>query len=349
MSANTLGKDLMRHFQTGVSYMIPVVVAGGILTSVAVIGGGTGVWEETDTFWGVLRMIGQTGLNFIVPMISAYVAYSIADRPGLAPAFITGMIALNMGTGFLGGMITGVFTGYLVNALKKIPVPDRVRSLKSIMIIPICATFIVGVVLWYVLGTPIQMLTNALSDWLKNMSGANAAVMGAIIGAMMAFDMGGPVNKIANAFGTAAYAEGAYVASTAMLLAIAIPPTIMFLATLLDRKKVLYTDAERENGVTAIIMGIVGITEGTIPFALADPIRVIPSIMVGTAVSCAMNSAFGVTNSTMMATYFGIPFTTNIPLYLLSIAVGSLVGAFMVNALKTMKHKKQQAATADEK
>ena len=193
------------------------------------------------------------------------------------------------------------------------------------------------------------MLTNALSDWLKNMSGANAAVMGAIIGAMMAFDMGGPVNKIANAFGTAAYAEGAYVASTAMLLAIAIPPTIMFLATLLDRKKVLYTDAERENGVTAIIMGIVGITEGTIPFALADPIRVIPSIMVGTAVSCAMNSAFGVTNSTMMATYFGIPFTTNIPLYLLSIAVGSLVGAFMVNALKTMKHKKQQAATADEK
>lgn len=344
MSAKEFGKEIMRHFQSGVSYMIPVVVAGGMLTSIAVIGGGQNVWNETDTFWGVLRMIGQTGLNFIVPMISAYVAYSIADRPGLAPAFITGMIAYNMGTGFLGGMVTGVCTGYLVNLLKKIPVPDRVRSLKSIMIIPILATLIVGLVLWYVIGTPITMATNALSDWLKSMSGANAAIMGAIIGAMMAFDMGGPVNKIANAFGTAAYTEGAYVASTAMLLAIAIPPTIMFLATLLDRKKILYTDTERENGISAIIMGIVGITEGTIPFAIADPLRVIPSIMVGTATTCAINGAIGVTNSTMMATYFGIPFTTNIPLYLLSIAIGSLVGAVMVNALKMMKYKKTQTA-----
>lgn len=346
--AKTFGRDLMRAFQSGVSYMIPVVVAGGILTSVAVIGGGSGVWEETDTFWGVLRMIGQTGLNFIVPMISAYVAYAIADRPGLAPGFITGLIAYNMGTGFIGGMITGVLCGYVVNWLKKLPVPDRVRTLKSIMIIPILTTFVIGMLLWYVLGTPIHFLTDSLTNWLNSLSGASATVMGSIIGAMMAFDMGGPINKIAYAFGTAAYTEGSYAASTAMLLAIGVPNTIMFLATLLDRKHVLFDDAERDNGASAIIMGLVRITERTIPFALADPLRVIPSIIVGTSITCAINAAFGVTNSTMMSTYMGIPFTTNPVLYILSIVVGSLIGALMVVGLKYAKYRKDQKnATAE--
>ncbi|WP_312093517.1 PTS fructose transporter subunit IIC [Niallia sp.] len=340
MSLKKLGKEMLNYFQSGVSYMIPLVTAAGLLTSIAVIFGGTNVWDQTDTFWGVIRMIGQTGLQFIVPMIAGYIAYAIADRPGLAPAFICGMIANEMGTGFIGGMIAGLAVGYLVNALKKIPVPAQIMSLKSLIIIPFVATAVVGLIFWYILGTPITALTEALTEWLNGMSGANAAILAAILGAMMAFDMGGPVNKIAYAFGVASFTSGGYAASTAMLLAIAIPPFGMFLATLLNKK--LYSESERDNGKTAMIMGIVGITEGTIPFAVADPLRVIPSIIVGTAAGCAINGAFGVTQETMLATFMAIPFTSNIFLYCIAILVGGLITALMVNGLKLMKFRKKE-------
>lgn len=257
------GREILNHFQSGVSYMIPLVVAAGLLTSIAVIFGGTGVWDQTDTFWGVLRMIGQTGLQFIVPMISAYIAYSIADRPGLAPAFITGMMCQNLGMGFIGGMVAGLACGYLANALKKVKVPMQVISLKSIMLIPFVTTLVVGIILWYVLATPIQAMTTGLTNWLEGMSGANAALMSAILGGMMAFDMGGPINKIAYAFGVASFSSGSFGPSTAMLLGIAIPPFGMFLATILNKK--LYDESERDNAKTAMIMGLVGITEGDDP------------------------------------------------------------------------------------
>lgn len=340
MNIKKLGKEMVNHFQSGVSYMIPLVTASGLLTSIAVIFGGQGVWDQTDTIWGVVRMIGQTGLQFIVPMISAYIAYSIADRPGLAPAFITGMIANEMGTGFIGGMFTGLAVGYLVNLLKKIPIPAQIMSLKSLIIIPFISTAIVGLVLWYVIGTPITAMTESLTTWLTGMSGANAALLGAILGAMMAFDMGGPVNKIAYAFGVASFSSGGFGASTAMLLAIAIPPLGMFLATLLNKK--LYSEEEVENGKTAIVMGLVGITEGTIPFAVSDPIRVIPSIMVGTAVASGINGALGITHETMLSTFMAIPFTTNPFMYVVAIVVGGLTTALMVNGLKLMKYNKQQ-------
>lgn len=346
MNIKKTGKEILNHFQSGVSYMIPLVTAAGLLTSIAVIFGGTTVWEETETIWGVIRMIGQTGLQFIVPMISGYIAYSIADRPGLAPAFICGMIANQMGTGFIGGMFAGLAVGYLVEALKKIPVPAQIMSLKSLIIIPFVATAVVGLVLWYVIGTPITSLTESLSSWLNGMSGANTALLAMILGAMMAFDMGGPVNKIAYAFGVASFSSGGYAASTAMLLAIAIPPFGMFLATLFNKK--LYSESERDNGKTAIIMGAVGITEGTIPFAVADPLRVIPSIVVGTAVGCAINGVFGVTHETMLATFMAIPFTTNPILYCIAIGVGGLVTALMVNILKTLKYKQMQKVTTTE-
>ncbi|MGY3766123.1 PTS fructose transporter subunit IIC [Vagococcus vulneris] len=338
MSIKKTGKEILNHFQSGVSYMIPLVTAAGLLTSIAVILGGSGVWDQTDTFWGVVRLIGQTGLQFIVPMISGYIAYSIADRPGLAPAFICGMIANQMGTGFIGGMFTGLAVGYLVNALKKVPIPAQIMSLKSLILIPFIATAIVGLVLWYIVGTPITAATETLTNWLNGMSGTNSALLAAILGAMMAFDMGGPVNKIAYAFGVASFSAGSYAISTAMLMAIAIPPFGMFLATLLNKK--LYSEAERDNGKTAIIMGAVGITEGTIPFAVADPLRVIPSIVVGTATACAVNGFFGITQQTMLATFMAIPFTSNPILYCVSILVGGLVTAIMVNALKSFKVKR---------
>jgi PTS system fructose-specific IIC component/fructose-specific PTS system IIC-like component len=337
MSSRNTGKEIVKHFQSGVSYIIPLVTAAGLLTSIAVVFGGSDVWDQTETFWGVLRLIGHSGLQFIVPMISAYIAYSIADRPGLAPAFITGIIANTMGTGFLGGMITGLAVGYLVQALKKVSFPATLQSLKAIIIIPFVATAVVGLAMWYIIGPPIAGLTELLTAWLEGMSGTNAVLLSALLGGMMAVDMGGPINKIAFAFGVASFTSGSYVASTAMLMGIGLPNFGMWLATVLNKK--LYSKEEIENGKTALIMGIVGITEGTIPFAVADPARVIPSIVVGTAVGAGVNGLFGATHSTMLATFMAIPFTDNIIGYLIAILAGGFTTALMVNTLKSMKNK----------
>jgi PTS system, fructose subfamily, IIC component len=329
------GKEISKHFQSGVSYMIPLVAAAGLLTSIAVIFGGSDVWNHTDNIWGNIRFIGQTGLGFIVPMIAAYVAYSIADRPALAPAFMCGLIAKELGTGFLGGMLAGVLVGYLVEALKKLPIPARIIPVKVLIIIPLVSTLIVGLSLIYIIGEPISAATVALEDWLRGMEGSNMVILAAIIGGMMAVDMGGPINKVANTFGTACFVAGAYNISTAMLMAIAIPNFGMFLATIIGKK--YFTKEEIDNGKTAIIMGSVGITEGTIPFAVTDPLRVIPSIIVGTAVGCGVNAAFGVTFDVMLATFMAIPFASNIPLYCLSILIGGMTTAGMVILLKFLK------------
>lgn len=338
------GKHLVQHFQTGVSFMIPLVTAAGLLTSVAVIFGGQGVWNETSDIWGNLRALGQQGLNFIPVIIAAYVAYSIADRPGLAPAFIVSLLGAKNGQGFIGGMIIGILIGYLVQWLKKIPMPVKFTAVKSILLIPFLATLIIGLIDIYIIGTPITWATSTLTAWLKGMSGANAVLLASILGAMMAFDMGGPVNKVAYAFGMAALTSKGYAASTAMLMGIGIPPMGMFLATLLDKK--LYTKAETENGRTAVIMAIVGITEGAIPFAVADPLRVIPSLMVGNVVGCGLNAFFGTVQHTALSTFMAIPFSSNWILYTIAALAGSLVTALLVNFLKIVTHHRPKEETA---
>ncbi|WP_257841905.1 hypothetical protein [Oenococcus oeni] len=200
-------------------------------------------------------------------------------------------------------------------------------------------TLIIGLVLIYVVGSPIKVMTVSLTAWLKGISGTNAVLLAGILGAMMAFDMGGPINKIAYAFGMAAFTSGGYQASTAMLMAIGIPPLGMFVATLLGGKK-LYSDSEIENGRSAAIMGFVGITEGAIPFAVADPIRVIPSIMVGTSVGCSLNALFGTSQKTALSTLMAIPFSSDWILYSVAIFIGVLVVALMVNFLKLVTHHK---------
>ncbi|MDV7694559.1 PTS lactose transporter subunit IIBC [Pediococcus parvulus] len=333
MNWKKFGKELANHFQTGVSYMIPLVTAAGLLTSIAVIFGGQNVWNQTSNIWGNLRLLGQTGLGFIPVIIAAYISFSIADRPGLAPAFIVGLVASSMGTGFLGGMLVGLLVGYLVQWLKKIPMPANLTAVKSLIVIPFIATLVVGLFLIYVVGDPIKAMTVGLTAWLKGMSGANAVLLAALLGGMMAVDMGGPVNKIAYAFGMAAFTSGGYQASTAMLMAIGIPPLGMFVATLLGGKK-LYSDAEIESGRSALVMGIVGITEGTIPFAVADPVRVIPSIIVGTAAGCATNAFFGIFQKTALSTVMAIPFSSKAILYTIAILVGVIITALLVNFLK---------------
>ncbi|MGG3984892.1 PTS fructose transporter subunit IIC [Heyndrickxia faecalis] len=340
MSLKKFGHDLIGHFQTGVSYMIPLVAAAGLLESFAVVFGGQDVWNQTSDIWGNLRLIGQTGINFIPSMIAAYIAYSIADRPGLAPAFIVGLVSAKLGTGFLGGMLVGILVGYLVEWLKKIPMPAKLISVKSIIIIPLFSTLVVGLVMIYLFGEPIKSATDGLNNWLQGMSGGNAVIVAAILGAMMAFDMGGPVNKVAFTFGMAAFSTGTtggYEISTSMFMAIGIPPLAMSLATFLGGKK-LYSESEIENGKAALVFGIIGITEGTIPFAVGDPLRVIPSMMVGSALASAINAMFGTYQTTALATIMSIPFSSNWVLYIIAIVIGVVVAALMVNFLKAVTH-----------
>lgn len=340
MSIREKGREISTHFMTGVSYMIPIVTAGGLMTSLGVLIGGQGAWEgDTSTITGAMVKIGLTGLGLIVPIIAAYISYSIADKPGLAPAFIGGMIANELGTGFLGGMVVGIITGYLVEACKKIPLPPRLMSVKTIIIIPFCCSLIIGFLLIYVIGTPIAWMTESLSNWLNGMQGTNAIVLAAIIGAMMAVDMGGPINKIANTFGMACFTEGIYGPSTAMLMAIAIPPLGLALATFIGKK--YYSEDEIENGRSAIVMGICGITEGAIPFAVSDPLSVIPGIILGTMVTTSLNAAFNVISPTGLATIMALPFTSNPIIYTLCVLAGIVVTALSVNFLKARKYKRE--------
>lgn len=331
-------KELARHFMTGVSYMLPVVVAGGLMASFAVIFGGPEVWNDTTTVWGELRQLGVIGLGLVVPIIAAYISYSIADKPGLGPAFIGGMVAQQLNSGFLGGMVVGITSGYFVLLLKKVKLPPRIAPVKTMVLIPLIGSTVIGFLTIYVIDTPIAAMNESLTNWLQSMSGGNAVLLSIILGAMMAIDMGGPINKIANTFGLAAFAEGIYTISTPMEIAVSIAPVGMFLATIIGKK--YYSEEEIESGRSAIVMGLVGISEGAIPFAVADPLCVLPSIIVGTTLSSGLVTLLGITQNTALSTFLAIPFASNILLYVLCIAVGVVVTAVMVNSLKALKYKK---------
>lgn len=331
-------KNLKTHLLNGVSYMIPVVVGSGILMAISVmlwpLTGGEGV-APTSGFLQVMFNIGGTGLGLMVPVMSAYIAASIADRPGIAPGLIGGAISVSVGAGFLGGIVTGLIAGIVCYYLKKIPLPKNLRSLKSIFIIPIIGTFVVGVVMYVFLGGPIATLMVNLENFLVGMTGASKILLGAVIGLMIAFDMGGPVNKVAYGFMVAAIgsqADYAYAFAGACTAAIAIPPIGMGLASLIFRNK--FTREERNTGVSALILGSVGITEGAIPYATSDPLRVIPSIMVGSAVGGALCYVFNVTNMAAWGGFITAPTASPWYMYILCILIGALVSAVMVSLLK---------------
>ena len=333
-------RNLPGHLMTGVSYMIPIIVAGGLMASIAVVGGGPDVWTDTTTIWGELRQLGVIGLDLVVPIVAAYISYSIADKPGLAPAFIGGMAALQMETGFLGGIVVGIAAGYFVQLLKKIKLPATVEPVKAMIIIPLVGSIVIGFLTIYVIGVPISAMNEALNSWLQTLSDGNAVVLSAVIGGMMAIDMGGPINKIANTFGLAAFAEGIYTISTPMEIAVSIAPVGMWLATVIGSK--YYNDEEIEAGRSSLIMGLVGISEGAIPFAVADPLTVLPSIVVGSIISSSLVTILGVTQNTALSTFLAIPFANNIFLYILCIVVGVIVTAVMVNALKSLRSRNKQ-------
>ncbi|NLW60428.1 MAG: PTS fructose transporter subunit IIC [Firmicutes bacterium] len=322
--------SVRNSLMTGVSYMIPFVTAGGILIALSFLIGGYQV--ESGTFAGYLNQVGGTAFGLMVPALAGFIAYAIADRPGIAPGMIAGMLAANIGAGFLGGLIGGLLAGYVALWIKNWPVPKSLSKLMPVLIIPLLSSAIVGLLMVVVIGLPIKGIMDALTTWLRGMSTGSSVVLGIILGLMMAFDMGGPVNKVAYAFGLAMISENILEPHAAIMAAGMTPPLGLALATVLAPHK--YTKREIDAGKAAWIMGASFITEGAIPFAAADPFRVIPSIMIGSAVAGALSMLFGCTLVAPHGGIFVIPMIGNFGLYLVALVAGTIVTALVVNALK---------------
>lgn len=336
---------IYRHLMNGVSYMVPFIVIGGLLIAVALTLGGQktpgGLVIPDDSFWKHIEAIGSASFTFMVPILAGFIAYSIADRPGLAPGVVGGFIAANgsfygseAGAGFIGGIIAGFLAGYAALLIKKIKVPKAIMPIMPIIIIPVLASLIVGLAFVYLIGAPVANIFEVLTDWLAGMQGTSSILLALILGAMVSFDMGGPVNKVAFLFGSAMIGEGNYEIMGPIAAAICIPPISMGLATFIGRKK--FHAAEKETGKASFTMGLFGITEGAIPFAAQDPLRVIPSIMIGsmTGSVIAMLGHVGdrVAHGGPIVAVLGA--VDNVFMFFVAVIVGSFVAAIVVNLLK---------------
>ncbi len=322
---------IKKHLLTGTSHMIPFIVAGGVLFSLAVMLNPEGAATPKTGWLGDLATIGNAGLELFVSVLGGYIAYSIADRPGLAPGMIGAYLANKIGAGFLGGIAAGFIAGYVVKMLKKIKLPISLKSLGSIFLYPLFGTLITGGIIVWVIGTPISLIMDGLTSWLNSLNGADKIPLATILGAMTAFDMGGPINKVATLFAQTQVDTLPYLMG-GVGVAICTPPIGMGLATLLAPKK--YNTEEREAGKAAVLMGVVGITEGAIPFAANDPLRVIPSIMVGAVAGNIIPFLMGVLNHAPWGGLIVLPVVEGRLGYILGIITGSLVTALMVNFLK---------------
>ncbi|MYT82065.1 PTS system D-fructose-specific IIA component (F1P-forming), Frc family /PTS system D-fructose-specific IIB component (F1P-forming), Frc family /PTS system D-fructose-specific IIC component (F1P-forming), Frc family [Streptomyces sp. MnatMP-M77] len=340
------GVRLRTYLMSGVSYMVPFVAAGGLLIALSFAIGGYEtasaesvadhfVWGEADSWAALLNQIGSAAFAFLVPVLAGYIAYGMADRPALVPGFVGGSIALTVNAGFLGGLVAGLLAGAVVMAIQRVPVHATLRGIMPVLVIPLIASAVVGFLMFIVVGKPIASLQSALTDWLNGLSGSNAVILGVVLGLMMCFDMGGPLNKVAYAFavgGLADPTDGSLKVMAAVMAAGMVPPLAMALATTVRQK--LFTKTERENGRAAWVLGASFITEGAIPFAAADPLRVIPSMMAGGAVTGALSMAFGATLRAPHGGVFVVPLIGEPFLYLLAIAAGTLVATALVVLLK---------------
>lgn len=287
-------KKLRRHLLTGVSYAIPFIACGGILIAIATgfAMTPTGPDFSHSPVLKLLLDIGVASFSLMLSVMAGYIAYSIADRPGLVPGFVGGYLAGQVKAGFLGALLVGLLAGYIVQLIKKIPVSKYLRPIMPILVIPILSTAAIGLIMLKLLGLPIAHLMDSATAMLHTMSAGNSVLLAMVLGAMIAFDMGGPINKTAFFFGAAMISEGNFQIMGACAAAICTPPLGLGLATLVRRK--LWNDEEREAGIAGLAMGMIGITEGAIPFAAADPIRIIPCIVVGSMVASVVAMIGGV-------------------------------------------------------
>ncbi|KYD32040.1 PTS fructose transporter subunit IIABC [Parageobacillus toebii] len=340
--ATTVGKPrtgFYKHLMNGVSNMLPFVVGGGILIAISFIFGIKAFDPKDPSYHPIAKALmdigGGNAFALMIPVLAGFIAMSIADRPGFAPGMVGGFMAANGGAGFLGGLIAGFLAGYLVVGLKKVfsHLPQSLEGIKPVLLYPLFGIFITGLIMMYVVIDPVKALNEAMKHWLENMGTANLILLGAILGGMMAVDMGGPINKAAFTFGIAMIDAGNYAPHAAIMAGGMVPPLGLALATTFFKKK--FTKAEREAGKTCYIMGATFITEGAIPFAAADPVRVIPSIIVGSAVSGALTMLFHIGLPAPHGGIFVIPIVKGSSLlYVLAILIGSIITALMVGLWK---------------
>ena len=351
------GAKLRQWLMTGVSYMIPFVAAGGILIALSFLFGGASVATKvnggtfnghtytaiTDPtkilsqvgFAGVMFYIGSTAFKMLIPILAGFIAFAMADRPGLVPGVVAGLLAVAVGCGFLGGLLGGLIAGAVTLAILKVKVPRALAGVMPVVIIPLVTTLIVGVIMVVVIGKPIASAQSSLTDWLNGLSGTNSVVLGLLLGAMMAFDMGGPVNKVAYTFGLASLASGNTKVMAAVMAAGMVPPLACALATVVRPR--LFTSTERKAGEAAWLLGLSFITEGAIPFAAADPLRVVPSLMAGGAVTGGLSMAFGATSRAPHGGIWVVGLIGNPGLYLVAIIAGMLLSATALIALKSIR------------
>ncbi len=326
--------DVKKHLLTGVSYMIPLVVASGLCMAIAKVMGGALVGNAEGTVAWYINNIGGIGMGLIVPVITAYMAYSIANRPGLAPGFICGAICVQIKAGFLGGIIAAFLVGYVVLFLKKyLKVPKAMQGLMPVMIIPTLTTLIVGLMLYLFIGLPITWLQNSILDFMKSMQDGSRFILGAMIGGMMGFDLGGPINKTASLFCNALMVENFFAPTAAKIIGGMTPPLGVALAVFIWKEKKFSRD-EIEAGKAALPLGLCFITEGVLPFALADPLRVIPATMAGSAVSSGLSMMWNVTSTVPHGGIFVVPLMENSGMFLLALCIGACVTAAVLSFLK---------------
>ncbi|MFM9607828.1 PTS fructose transporter subunit IIABC [Streptomyces niveiscabiei] len=350
-STEGYGTKLRKWLMSGVSYMVPFVAAGGLLIALGFAIGGYKInkapsvmdhflWTQADSWAALLFQIGAVSFGFLVPVLAGYIAYGMADRPGLVPGFVGGMIASTINAGFLGGLAAGLLAGGVVLGIQRVKIPTALRGIMPVVVIPLISTAIVGFLMFVVIGKPIASAQKGMTDWLNGLSGSNAILLGALLGLMMCFDLGGPVNKVAYTFATAGIAvtdpsDSAMKVMAAVMAAGMVPPLAMALATTVRAK--LFTETERENGKAAWVLGASFISEGAIPFAAADPLRVIPASMAGGAVTGALSMAFDATLRAPHGGIFVVPLIGNPFLYLIALAAGVGVTTTLVILLKGLR------------
>lgn len=325
-----------KHLLTGVSFMLPMVVAGGLLIALSFVFGITAFKEQGTLAAALMQIGGDAAFKLMVPLLAGYIAYSIADRPGLAPGMIGGLLASTLGAGFIGGIIAGFLAGYSAAAINRYAkLPASVEALKPILIIPLLASLFTGLVMIYVVGKPVAGMLEGLTHFLDSMGTTNAILLGVLLGAMMCVDLGGPINKASYAFSVGLLASQSYAPMAAAMAAGMVPPIGMGIASVIARNK--FAQSEREAGKAAFVLGLCFISEGAIPFAAKDPLRVIPASVVGGAITGALSMFFG---CKLMAPHGGL-FVLLIPnainhalLYLLAIVVGSVVTGVLYAVLK---------------
>lgn len=367
-----IGLKLRQWLLTGVSYMIPFVAAGGLLIALGFLLAGYDITDTAEdildgntltnlpaageyalfgssllTYIGALLfLLGSWAFGFLVPALAGYIAYAIADRPGIAPGFVMGFLANQVGAGFLGGIVGGLIAGLIAGWIAKRPAPRWLAGLMPVVIIPLVTTIVAGMLMLLVLGRPIADATEGLTSWLNGLSGGSMILLGVLLGAMMAFDMGGPVNKAAYVFATTGLTAEAIASGgtevmimAAVMIGGMVPPLALALSVAL--RPSLYTPAEQENGKAAWLLGAAFITEGAIPFAAADPLRVIPSMMLGSATAGAVAMAGGVTLAAPHGGIFVLFAVDQVLWFLAAVVIGTLVAAAAVTVLKQIGRERE--------